>query len=123
MGATIHAMGPGNYPEELGIAYSIGRMEDAIFSQLPKSIAPQFALDFLEAVPVGVDLDIIRWRFGHYIFSDVHRTFLDIWKRWKGGGLVDRDCCIQVATEAFDEARTAYQNCWISNMWLKRGYS
>lgn len=53
-----HSLGP----SRLGFPEWYERLRDSIFEVLPANEAPQWALDSLEKVPVGVDLEPLRWK-------------------------------------------------------------
>lgn len=55
IGCTFDAYSHLNYPDLLGLPAELAHMNDAIFEGLSKAAAKKFALDFLKAVPVGVD--------------------------------------------------------------------
>src|SRR3990167_29172 len=62
------------YEKELGIPLFLAHLEDNIFENLPSKDAPQFAVDFLEAIPVGVDLSPVKYKFLRYILEENHKT-------------------------------------------------
>lgn len=53
---------PARFPVELGWPEWLARLGESIFNKIPASEAPQFGADLLEAVPVGVELDPVRWK-------------------------------------------------------------
>jgi hypothetical protein len=63
VGCTLNAYDHSRFPIELGWPEWLARLADAIFESIPKAEAPQFGTDLLDAVPVGVDLEPIRFRF------------------------------------------------------------
>ena len=58
------------YETELGIPRQLARIEDGIFESLPIERAMQWPLEFLEAVPVGVNLLIPYWQFMEWLLVD-----------------------------------------------------
>ena len=48
--------------EELGLPIWLAYLENAIFEELHTEKAPQFAVDFLEAIPVGVCVENVKWQ-------------------------------------------------------------
>jgi len=61
VGCTVHSDNHSAYVDELGIPRIIARLEDRIFEGLTNEGAKTFPLEFLEAIPVGVDLEPV-WR-------------------------------------------------------------
>ena len=59
-----------SYASELGIPEWLARLEDSIFEGLPKSDSKKFPLEFLEAIPVGVDLEPIRFHFQKFLLKE-----------------------------------------------------
>lgn len=55
IGCTFDDYSHENYPKFLGLPEALARLNDVIFEGLPKASAQKFALDFLRAVPIGVD--------------------------------------------------------------------
>ena len=68
-GKTIETNNHNAYETELGIPEWLARLEDTIFEGLPKDKAMKWPLRFAKAVPVGKDLEPIRWQFGAFILS------------------------------------------------------
>lgn len=60
VGCTLQDYDHSRFPTELGWPQWLAHLADAIFEGLPKTEAPQFGTDLLDAVPVGVDLDEAR---------------------------------------------------------------
>ena len=56
VGCTLDKYSHFAYEEELGIPFMIAILEDNIFEALSAEQSKSFPLEFLEAVPVGVDL-------------------------------------------------------------------
>ncbi|MEO6601496.1 MAG: hypothetical protein ABIQ16_16585 [Polyangiaceae bacterium] len=63
VGCTLNAYNHSRFPIELGWPEWLAYLADEIFEGIPKDEAPQFGTDLLEAVPVGVNLEPIRFRF------------------------------------------------------------
>ena len=57
------------YESELGIPEWLARLEDTIFEGLPKKEAMEWPLRFSKAIPVGVDLEPIKWQFCAYVLG------------------------------------------------------
>ena len=58
------------YPVELGIPEWLAYLEDMIFESLPNDKALSWPEKFLEAIPVGADLTLVRPRFLVWLLSD-----------------------------------------------------
>ena len=58
------------YETELGLPEWLARLEDTIFEGLPAKDAPKFAVDFLTSIPVGVNLDRVKWQFCSFILKE-----------------------------------------------------
>ncbi len=80
VGCSIHSLGRMQgkkfqtdnhklYESELGIPEWLAMLEDTIFEGLPIDDAKAWPLRFSEAVPVGVDLDPIKWQFCAFVLS------------------------------------------------------
>ena len=63
VGCTLDAYDHTRFPLELGWPEWLARMADTIFEGLPKTEAPQFGTDLLNAVLVGADLEPVRVQF------------------------------------------------------------
>ena len=61
VGCTVNKYDHRAYENELGLPQWIARLEDRIFESLPAGDAQRFAVDFLEAVPIGADVENVRW--------------------------------------------------------------
>jgi hypothetical protein len=61
VGCTLNNYDHSAYENELGLPRWLAHLEDRIFEGLPAKDAQQFAVDFLEAVPVGADVEKVRW--------------------------------------------------------------
>ena len=61
VGCTLKRYDHSQFPIELGWPEWLARLADSIFEGIPKAEAPQFGTDLLAAVPVGVDLEPVRW--------------------------------------------------------------
>jgi hypothetical protein len=61
VGCTLNQYDHRAYENELGLPRWLAHLEDRIFEGLPPVAAQRFAVDFLEAVPVGADVERVRW--------------------------------------------------------------
>ena len=63
VGCTIHSSNHSAYEKELGIPRKLARLQDRIFEGLPLSEAKDFPQAFLDAIPVGADLNQVADKF------------------------------------------------------------
>ena len=81
VGCAIHSMNvrlgkhyPTNshvsYEEAIGVPEWLARLHDTLFEGLPDKENTQFAVDLLEAIPVGINLESIKWKFCAFILSE-----------------------------------------------------
>lgn len=57
------------YKEGFGIPMWFALLEDGIFEGLPLKEAKQFPLSLMGAIPVGVELEPVKWGFGVYVMG------------------------------------------------------
>jgi hypothetical protein len=62
VGCTLESYQHSRFPIELGWPEWLAHLADRIFEELPESQAPQFGTDLLDCVPVGVDLEPVKWQ-------------------------------------------------------------
>ena len=62
VGCTLNNYSHVAYEDELGLPEWLAYLEDRIFEGLPAVEAKQFAVDFLNAVPVGADVSEVRFK-------------------------------------------------------------
>lgn len=58
------------FESALGIPEYLAHLYDKIFEELPVGKVSNFAIRFLESIPVGKDLSIIRHKFSSYLIRD-----------------------------------------------------
>ena len=58
------------YEKELGIPEWLARLEDTIFEGLPEKDAVNWPTQFAKAVPVGVNLGPVKWKFYAYLMKE-----------------------------------------------------
>ena len=51
------------YQTELGLPEWLAKLEDALFEGLPKGHAAKFPARFLSAIPIGADLEPVKYKF------------------------------------------------------------
>ena len=61
IGCTMNAYDHESFGNQIADQW-LAHLADAIFEGLPKEDAPQFGTDLLEAIPVGVDIEPVRWK-------------------------------------------------------------
>jgi hypothetical protein len=69
-GCTVHSRSHESYESELGIPRILARLEDRIFEGLPNEKAKEFPIQFLDAIPVGVDLEPVWRKFMIWLLID-----------------------------------------------------
>jgi hypothetical protein len=62
IGCTLDAYDHSLYPIELGLPEWLAYLEDAIFEGLPVADAKTWPARFLAAIPVGADVEPVRWQ-------------------------------------------------------------
>ncbi len=70
VGCTIHSSSHNAYETELGIPEWLAQLEDRIFEGLDNGDAKKFAVDFLISIPVGANLEPIKWKFCAFILKE-----------------------------------------------------
>ena len=70
VGCTLEKYNHKAYEDELGLPEWLARLEDSIFEGLPEEKAPKFAVDFLTSIPVGVDVEKVKWKFCSFILKE-----------------------------------------------------
>lgn len=58
------------YEKELGIPEWLARLEDTIFEGLPSEEAKKWPGQFLKAIPIGVNLEPVKWKISAFILSE-----------------------------------------------------
>ncbi len=58
------------FEEALGIPEFLAHLQDSFFERLPIGENSQFAVDFLSAVPTGVNLEPVKWKFCSFILKE-----------------------------------------------------
>ena len=70
IGCTVHSSDRSRYEPDLGIPTEVASLEEIIFERLPEEEAKRFALEFLEAVPVGADLSFVWPAIARWLLID-----------------------------------------------------
>ena len=58
------------FETQLGLPVFLAYLDEHIFEKLPLDQAKAWPLSFIEAVPVGADLELVFPRFMHWLLSD-----------------------------------------------------
>ena len=67
-----------DYETKLGIPEWLARLEDTLFERMEAKDAKKFPLKFAEAIPVGVDLKPVKYKFGAYLMQENINTVLSL---------------------------------------------
>ena len=70
IGCVLHSGNHLAFEQQLGLPVFLAYMDEHIFEKLPLEEAKGWPLRFIEAVPVGVDLELVSPRFMHWLLSD-----------------------------------------------------
>src|ERR1700674_3593048 len=70
VGCTIHSNKHDRYETELGMPAWLALLEDSLFENLPNGEAKAFPEQFLKAVPVGINLEPVKWQFCSYLMEE-----------------------------------------------------
>ena len=70
IGCVLHSDDHMSYETQLGLPVFLAHMDEYIFESIPPKEAVLWPLRFIEAVPVGVDLELVFPRFMHWLLSD-----------------------------------------------------
>lgn len=70
VGCTLHTYDHRRYERELGLPEWLARLEDTIFEGLPNEQAKLFPEQFLSAIPVGANLEPVKWKFCAFLMRE-----------------------------------------------------
>jgi hypothetical protein len=70
IGCVLHSGEHMAYETQLGLPVFLAYLDEHIFESLPPKEAVLWPLRFIEAVPVGADLEMVFPRFMHWLLSD-----------------------------------------------------
>jgi len=70
IGCVLHGDQHLAFEQQLGLPVFLAYIDEHIFERLPLEEARAWPLRFIEAVPVGVDLELVFPRFMHWLLSD-----------------------------------------------------
>lgn len=66
------------FEEELGIPEWLAHLQDSFFEVLPIGENSQFAVDFLESIPVGVNLGPVKYNFCEFLMRECLERVLEL---------------------------------------------
>lgn len=69
VGCTIEGNDHSRYEKELGLPEWLAHLEDVIFEGLTNGEAKTFPARFLEAIPVGADLSLVKPKFLYWLLE------------------------------------------------------
>ena len=70
IGCVLHSGEHMNFERQLGLPVFLAYMDEYIFESLSVNESKAWPLRFIEAVPVGVDLELVFPRFMHWLLTD-----------------------------------------------------
>lgn len=70
VGCTLHSSNHWCYEDELGIPNHLAYIQDELFEALSNPEAKMFPEQFLEIIPVGMDLYPVLWKFMLFVLLD-----------------------------------------------------
>lgn len=70
VGCTVHSSKHADYEKMYGIPRILATLEDGIFEALPDKEAKNWPIEFIEAIPVGVDLSKVWSKFAVFLLTD-----------------------------------------------------
>ena len=70
LGKSINNDSHKAYEKELGFPRWLAYLEDKLFENLPDDESKNFPLEMLEAIPVGVNLEPVKWQFCAYLLNE-----------------------------------------------------
>ena len=59
-----------SFEDAIGVPEWLARLSDIIFEGLPEGDNSLFAVNFLKAIPVGVNLEPVKWHFCAYLLKE-----------------------------------------------------
>ena len=80
VGCTVHSSSHDVYPVELGICWQLALVEDGLFENLPNEDAKNFPIEFLEAIPVGINTDVVYRKWVLWVLADEKEGLINVIK-------------------------------------------
>jgi len=78
VGCTLHSSNHWCYEDELGVPNHLAYIQDRLFEHLPNAEAKMFPEQFLEIIPIGVDLYPVLWTFMLFTLLDEKNGLINI---------------------------------------------
>jgi len=76
-GLTIKHDDHAEYAKALGVPEWLARLEDTLFENLPEKESKEFPVKLLKVIPVGVNLESVKWKFSAFILKEnIERVLL-----------------------------------------------
>jgi hypothetical protein len=121
IGCVLHSGDHMAYERQLGLPVFLAYMDEHIFESMLPVDARKWPLRFIEAVPVGVDLELVFPRFMHWLLSDpdgmrqhadartlpIIESLVSMYARRINGIPFDVDAAASAARSAARSARSA----------------
>ena len=70
LGKTYSNSSHESIEESVGIPTWLAKVQDVLFEGIPDEEGAQFSIDFLSAIPVGVSLELVKWKFCAFILKE-----------------------------------------------------
>lgn len=70
VGCTIHGSSHKKYETDLGLPEWLAKLQDRLFENLPNGKAKAFPLAFLQAIPIGVNMEPVKWQFCSFLLKE-----------------------------------------------------
>ena len=70
VGCTLESNNHAEYEARFGIPEELAHLEDKIFEGLDLEDAKEWPLRFMKAIPVGVDLSLVHYKFMYWLLTD-----------------------------------------------------
>lgn len=124
IGCVLHSHEHMAFERQLGLPVFLAYLDEHIFESLPSDEAKNWPLRFAQAIPVGVDLDLIYPQFMHWLLSDpqgvrayanpqtveVIEILTRMYARRTNGELFNRKEAESVRSAAWSAARSAAES-------------
>jgi hypothetical protein len=120
------------FEEAIGVPEWLARVQDCIFEGLPDKKNSQFAVDFLSSIPVGINLEPVKWKFCAFILKenikrvltlkisdglkkqvvDAIRMCLDLNEQAIKTGIWDESAAVSAESAVWSAASEAWNAVW-----------
>ena len=114
VGCTIHSDSHKAYEKELGLPEWLARLEDTIFEGLPNKDAKVFPQQFLEAIPIGKNLNKVKWQFCIFVLKEnIERVLLlEISDELKKEVIDAIKACLKLHEDSVTSGQPAAESAW-----------